>query len=106
MRPIVKERILEKYNHKCNYCGSKENLCVDHIIPLAKGGRHNEDNFQILCKKCNSKKKDYFPYDKFFKKGDGKNYILMSRELRHYLKYIKPNELISIVNQKFKEYCE
>ncbi|MCO6436913.1 MAG: HNH endonuclease [Phycisphaerae bacterium] len=29
---------------------------VDHIVPLARGGTHNESNLQTLCASCHSKK--------------------------------------------------
>lgn len=32
--------------------------CVDHIIPLSKGGLHHPDNLQILTRSINSKKAD------------------------------------------------
>lgn len=30
----------------------------DHVVPLAKGGRHNWDNIRLACRLCNSKKSD------------------------------------------------
>lgn len=30
----------------------------DHVIPLAKGGRHNWSNIRLACRLCNSKKSD------------------------------------------------
>ena len=48
---------------KCNYCGSKENLQIDHIIPYSKGGANHRDNLQCLCGSCNSKKSDRIIHD-------------------------------------------
>lgn len=42
----------------CAKCGRTERLTVDHIVPLAKGGENDLDNMQILCKSCNSRKRD------------------------------------------------
>lgn len=42
----------------CVYCGSKEDLAIDHIIPLVKGGPDITSNKVISCKKCNSSKLD------------------------------------------------
>lgn len=51
-------RWLRKRYHSCLKCGSKDRLEADHIIPLTKGGPHTIDNLQILCKSCNSKKRN------------------------------------------------
>lgn len=40
----------------CKICGSTELLAVDHIYPYSRGGSHELDNLQCLCKPCNSKK--------------------------------------------------
>ena len=38
---------------KCRYCKSKENLTIDHKIPLSRGGTDDLSNLQCLCKRCN-----------------------------------------------------
>lgn len=42
----------------CVSCGSKDKLHLDHIIPIAKGGKNKLENIQILCGKCNITKGD------------------------------------------------
>ena len=41
---------------KCATCSSTENLQLDHIIPIAVGGKNNVGNIQVLCQICNRKK--------------------------------------------------
>ncbi len=41
---------------KCRYCGARENLHVDHVFPISKGGSNDLRNLQLLCQKCNLKK--------------------------------------------------
>ena len=49
-------RILERDGHKCMSCGSTEHLCIDHVAPVSKGGTSADDNLQVLCLPCNTKK--------------------------------------------------
>lgn len=41
---------------KCAKCLNTENLQIDHIIPISKGGKNIESNTQILCSICNNTK--------------------------------------------------
>ena len=41
----------------CAYCGSADDkLVMDHIVPLARGGRHAVGNILAACVSCNSSK--------------------------------------------------
>lgn len=48
--------LIERDGAKCQRCGATNNLCVDHIVPLARGGSNELDNLQILCWHCNTSK--------------------------------------------------
>lgn len=47
----------------CGICGSEENLTMDHVIPLSLGGKHSIENLAILCKTCNSRKRNRNSFD-------------------------------------------
>lgn len=50
-------RVLKRDDYCCYYCGSPANT-VDHLVPLSKGGTHEEHNLVACCTRCNSSKKD------------------------------------------------
>lgn len=48
----------------CHYCGekfSKEELTMDHLLPLARGGKSSKGNLVVACKTCNNEKKYLTP---------------------------------------------
>ena len=48
----------------CQYCSGKfpsQELTMDHVIPVARGGRSTKSNVVPCCKSCNSKKKCLTP---------------------------------------------
>lgn len=48
----------------CQYCRQKfppRELTMDHVIPLARGGRSEKFNLVACCKACNTKKKQLLP---------------------------------------------
>jgi 5-methylcytosine-specific restriction protein A len=50
----------------CYYCGNKfkpAELTMDHLIPVARGGRSVSGNLVPACKECNSKKKYLLPME-------------------------------------------
>jgi 5-methylcytosine-specific restriction endonuclease McrA len=55
----VREYLLEKYDHKCAYCGTGEAfLEVEHIVPRSRGGTDRLSNLCIACHRCNQEKND------------------------------------------------
>jgi len=56
--------IKQKHRHCCAYCGQKtKRLTMDHIIPLARGGKHEPDNIAPACFTCNSRKHAAHPVE-------------------------------------------
>lgn len=55
--------IYERDGYRCRICGRKTNdLEIDHIIPIAKGGKSTYDNLQTLCHRCNKRKGSNLKY--------------------------------------------
>ena len=43
-------------DYKCVFCGTHQDLELDHIVPFNKGGDDEISNLQLLCKRCNISK--------------------------------------------------
>jgi 5-methylcytosine-specific restriction endonuclease McrA len=54
---------LKAQKQRCFYCRKKlrGKYHCDHVIPVARGGRHCRSNMVIACPPCNIKKRDYDP---------------------------------------------
>lgn len=46
-------QLAEAFGERCANCGETEALVLDHVLPIAKGGRSRLDNLQLLCATCN-----------------------------------------------------
>ena len=50
----------------CYYCGKRfrpDELTMDHIVPIIRGGKTTKGNIVPCCKECNSKKKYMLPME-------------------------------------------
>lgn len=55
----------------CHYCEKKfprEELTMDHIVPVSRGGKSTKNNIVACCKECNSDKKYLTPAEMILKK--------------------------------------
>jgi len=51
---------------ECHYCGRvfpPKELTLDHVVPLARGGRSTRGNCVPACKECNNQKKNLLPLE-------------------------------------------
>lgn len=72
---LIRRVIIKMLGGKCQYCGKKEKLEFDHIVPngtmrhdVSRSKREWEwfaalekDNLRLLCKNCNNLKSDSMP---------------------------------------------
>jgi 5-methylcytosine-specific restriction endonuclease McrA len=49
-------RLILRYGGQCAYCHEVRPLTLDHVVPLARGGRHAVGNIVPACGSCNSSK--------------------------------------------------
>ncbi|NDJ52820.1 MAG: HNH endonuclease [Chloroflexi bacterium] len=53
---LTKREIFRRDGYRCQYCGSKHNLTIDHVFPRHRGGQHTWDNVVTACASCNRRK--------------------------------------------------
>ena len=79
-----KARILRKSSwwkkqlslNKCYYCKqnfSPNQLTMDHIVPIIRGGKSKKNNCVPACKKCNNEKKYMTPAEVIMNQIKSKN---------------------------------
>ena len=72
----------------CHYCGrhvGAANLTMDHVIPVARGGKSVRSNCVPCCKDCNNKKKTTTPVERILESlfgpdGGGAGTVFPERE--------------------------
>jgi 5-methylcytosine-specific restriction endonuclease McrA len=60
-RKITRRAVFARDEWTCQYCGSRSNLTVDHVIPRSKGGSSSWENIVASCAPCNRRKGDRLP---------------------------------------------
>jgi 5-methylcytosine-specific restriction endonuclease McrA len=55
---VTKKEFAALYAKPCAYCGSTTKICIDHVVPLSRGGTNGIGNYLPACLSCNSSKKD------------------------------------------------
>ena len=58
---LTRQNIFKRDGHRCQYCGTHEDLTLDHVMPKSRGGKSSWDNLVAACKRCNARKGDYTP---------------------------------------------
>lgn len=49
-------RLCRRFDFRCAYCGTRASLTQDHVVPIARGGRHAIGNLLPACMSCNASK--------------------------------------------------
>lgn len=62
---LIHRFLRQFYGPSCAQCGATGKLEIDHVLPWSLGGKHELENFQLLCPPDNAKKnathRDYRP---------------------------------------------
>jgi len=86
---------------KCSYCGSTENLALDHVFPQKRGGKDEGDNLIYACRSCNSSKgkKDLLEWMTYKEKFPP--LLVLRRYLKLIINYCDENNLMDCIPEEF-----
>lgn len=59
-REIERAEIIERDGGRCHVCGKQcrpDEIHLDHVVPLARGGTHHPDNLAVACVTCNLRRR-------------------------------------------------
>lgn len=61
-RPLVPVvRRAEQWGECDQIIRDKTAACIDHVVPVSRGGPDHIDNYVLACRECNSRKRDRLP---------------------------------------------
>lgn len=57
---VDRQAIIARDGSRCHVCHRivREDITLDHLIPLSKGGIHNAQHLAVACRSCNAKRGD------------------------------------------------
>lgn len=59
--PALRTAVFARDGKVCAACRSVDDITIDHVQPVAKGGTDDLTNLQPLCRSCNSRKGSRWP---------------------------------------------
>jgi 5-methylcytosine-specific restriction endonuclease McrA len=58
---LSRRNIMKRDRSTCQYCGTKSDLTLDHVLPKSRGGADSWENLVTACNTCNVKKGNRTP---------------------------------------------
>jgi HNH endonuclease len=104
IREWQKEQQLPK---ECVYCGSKNDLTTDHLIPKNRGGDDSADNLVIACTHCNASRGDKGVFEWLgLKKKDNLHRLVAGKYLKELLKIHEAAGTLDIPKTELNKLCK
>lgn len=63
VRRTLAPLVYERDGYACQYCGAADDLTIDHVRPLSRGGSNEMSNLLTACRSCNCSKGSAFEDD-------------------------------------------
>ncbi|MGI6456805.1 MAG: HNH endonuclease [bacterium] len=62
--PFCRKNIMLRDSYRCQYCGRHypaDELTLDHVLPVSRGGKDSWSNVVTACRQCNNRKGNFLP---------------------------------------------
>lgn len=82
---LTRQNIFKRDRYECQYCGSKQDLTLDHVLPKSRGGRSTWKNLVTACRVCNGQKGNKTPEEANMplpRQPFKPNYLMFLREFK------------------------
>jgi hypothetical protein len=92
---------------ECVFCGSKENLETDHLIPKSRGGSDEPDNLVLSCKTCNTSRNNKGVFEWLgLKKKDQLHRLVAGKYLKELYNYHTVKNTLSVDVEHLNKVCK
>lgn len=92
---------------ECVFCGAKEYLTTDHLIPRNRGGTDSADNLVLACKSCNSSRGDKGIFEWLgLEKKDQLHRLVAGKYLKQLLQIHESLDTINISKSELGNLCK
>lgn len=97
----------QELSKECVFCGAKENLQTDHLIPRSRGGADSADNLILSCGNCNSTRNNKGVFEWLgLKRKDALHRLVAGKYLKELYEMHRSKNTLSInVNELAKLCC-
>lgn len=58
---LSRRNLFRRDHNRCQYCGARDRLTLDHVMPKSRGGRDTWENLVAACVPCNNRKGNRTP---------------------------------------------
>ena len=96
----------QELSQECVFCGSKEDLTTDHLIPHNRGGDDTADNLVLACRSCNTSRGDRGIFEWIgLKKKDNLHRLVAGKYLKQLLKLHEIVGTLEISKKELNQLC-
>jgi 5-methylcytosine-specific restriction endonuclease McrA len=80
---LTRKNVMRRDGQQCQYCGCKDRLTIDHVVPKSRGGKDVWENLVAACVPCNNRKGSRTPEEaglKLLRKPFRPSYVMYIRD--------------------------